>query len=418
MAINRRELLVGGLGALAGLRSRWARADEGKRYGVVVNGDWSFFHGLNVFQSYGFFRAVGCDDVAVLSYPLEVYSNDQRESLYWKADAQQRYVVPEATQPTIAGPATKRNLETVLESMPITANDTLFIHFTGHGQYKDGHSVLEFVDGLYSDDDLAALLARVPGRKISLFDPCQVRGFQKIARNDDIVITRTDTDETDFCRKFTRPYFAGAADAQLAHLADEENKGYVTLRDVFGFAVMRMQQGDIHPDMISPVQDADIRLRQRSKAAIGWTLDDLQQSAHDDYVRSGLAEVPDSVLVTPDNYSSFKVNLWRNPMSMIYFHKDGCGACHMVEQVWPNFAAPVPTYVVRVPKESTDFHKMVINTFAVAQFPTLARFRRGTEDARMIGVRDYSREYSYGVLPDKKVSFLDTTIPHALFMGS
>jgi len=197
---TRREAIELGALALAGLltgcRPKKVKTNlpKGKRVGVIVNPDWSFSHSANTFAMYGLMRSIGCshEDVHVLSYPLEFFNESQQRSLYWDADASQRYVVDEPTQPKILGPASKTNINFCLEAVvdELGENDSLFFYVTGHGGYENGNSNIQALDSdgrlvAYTDEEFKQALEGLKSKpNVFIFDGCHQGNFLNVLESE------------------------------------------------------------------------------------------------------------------------------------------------------------------------------------------------------------------------------------------
>lgn len=199
------------------------RAASRELYAVLINGDSSDLHNLNIERSYEVLRTLGVPD----------------ENLYVLSNSNPRPDAQAEASTLVTARATTGNLANVLAYVAgeIDENDCLLVYTTGHGIRAKGQSAVVLNDGLMMETDLIKELKRMtPAVSVVVMDQCFSGGFadaiEKAGLNA-IAITSTDSRHETYCE-----YFAGAFWLSMIEPeADINRDGRVSLNECYDVAM-------------------------------------------------------------------------------------------------------------------------------------------------------------------------------------
>ncbi|MDX9973671.1 MAG: C13 family peptidase [FCB group bacterium] len=197
------------------------RTADSKLYAVLVNGDSSDLHNLNIERAYEVLRTLGVPD----------------ENLYILSNSNPR---PSAKITTlVTARATTGNLSNVLAYVAgeIDENDCLLLYTTGHGIRAKGQSAVVLNDGLLMEKDLVKEMKRMtPAVSVVVMDQCFSGGFADAVEKSGlnaIAIASTDSRHETYCE-----YFAGAFWLSMIEPeADINRDGRVSLTECYDVAM-------------------------------------------------------------------------------------------------------------------------------------------------------------------------------------
>jgi len=213
---------------------------------------------------------------------------------------------------------------------------------------------------------------------------------------------------------------------KITHLADRNDDGYLTLGEIFQFAI-RNNRSNVNPQIRSSIDPDSLVLRKRTNLDYFDDVSYIDMSLENEHWNKGLnSHIANGYVkkFTPENQEELLRELEAQERAILYLSKTTCWSCDFLEQKIapllrpdseisvPGWQPDIPIYKVPfLPKGEEDgltpLREQLRERFQLEYFPTLVRLRNSEEESRLVGVGDNSVDYEFGELLDRVIRDLD-----------
>ncbi len=398
---------------------------EGRK-ALIVNGAPEEYHLENIIRAMKFLRGTGYkeSDITILSPSYDTLV--QEPIAHWRYLCQEQLGF---SLPSIAGPATVRNIEYSLEKLlgnSAVAPEEFFLYITGHGGSEGNSSyavlqrrVQEHEPDKLADRYLAVLLQKMNFKQaITLFDGCEGQGFAVNLGNERIKsFAKTKFGNEATCAFFAEHFF----NAPWRAAADDNRDGLISLNEAIQYTRTILEAGGAPIDLFEAGREYQRILSTVSEKQREWGGTFPISLPNDEIEWMPTAGPPDFLL-----YDLFKRSVFVDSRQKVkqaladkdarfYFMSPGCPPCQHLKPYLLEILNDIDEtkgpvlYVVASGYDEdrqeiipSDIHKTIAaEVGTITSWPTMVKRIGGKVTEEMKGLpKDM---YRYGDLPDKEV---------------